>query len=191
MLPAGDEGLIDGTVTSDGEALVFDGSGGQVAFAFDAENLFGNPFTISAMVETMMSIGYGDILHANQPLGFGVRTVDHGHFSVSAGKAGAWNAVTSAAKSLRLGSFQNVAVTYDGQEVVIYIDGVEGGRGELEDVPKAGQVIVLGGMGRDNPSGGGKVDVPNSRLARIAIFDSVLTTDQIQALADGAEIPLK
>lgn len=190
-VPEGDEGLIEGTVTTDGDALEFDGSGGQVTFTFDAEFVFGNPFTISAMVETITLIGYGDILNANQPLGFGVRTVEHGHFSVSGGKAGAWNVVTSAAKSLRLGTFQNVTVTNDGQEVVIYIDGLESGRGELEDVPKAGQKLVLGGMGRDNPSGGGKVDVPNSRLGRLAIFDSVLTPEQIQALAEGEEVPVK
>jgi len=190
-LPVGDEGLIEGTVTSDGEALVFDGSGGQVTFGFDAENLFGNPFTVSAMVETVASNGYGGILEAQQPYGFGLCTVSHGHYSVSAGKAGAWHVATSAPKSLRRGSYQHVAVTYDGQAVVIYLDGLESGRADLEGVPKAGQTLVLGGMGRDNPSGGGVMDAPDSRLSRIAVFDSLLTGEQIQALADGAEIPVK
>lgn len=190
-VPAGDEGLIEGTVTSDGESIVFDGTGGRVTFAFDAQRLFGNPFTISAMVETTTSMGYGEILQSLPPAGFGLRTVEHGHFSVSGGKAGAWNVVTSASKSLRLGTFQHVAVTCDGQAVVIYIDGLERGRGELEGVPRADQKIVLGGMGRENLKDGGLVDVPHSRLAHIAIFDSVLTPEQIQALAEGGEIPVK
>lgn len=190
-VPADDDGLIEGIVTSDGEALVFDGTGGRVTFAFDAQYLFENPFTVTAMVETTTIMAYGDILQADQPVGFGLRTVEHGHFSVSAGKGGAWNVMSSAPWSLRKGSFQHVAVTYDGQELVIYIDGLESNRRELENVPKAGQTIVLGGMGRTKPSDGSVTEAPNSRLSQIAIFDSVLTDEQIQALAEGADIPVQ
>lgn len=165
--------------------------GGSVTFDFDALGLFGNPFTVSAMVETRAVNGYGEILQALPPIGFGLRTAEHGHYSVSAGGTGQWNTVTSAAKSLRLGTFQNVTVTCEGLDIVIYLDGIESGRGQLQDIPKAGNTIVLGGMGRKNPSGEGPVDASNSRLARIAVFDSVLSPEQIATLAGGQEIPVK
>lgn len=191
-VPEGEHGVIEGTVTSDGEALEFDGTGGGVTFDFDAGGLFGNPFTISAMVETIEANGYGSILHSAQPLGFGVRTMaSHGRYSISGGGGGSWNVVTSPVGSLHKGALQHVAVTCDGMEVVIYVDGFETARGELPDYPKANQKIVLGDLGRLSEETGEVVDVPHSRLSHVAVFGSILTPEQISMLANGTEIPLK
>lgn len=190
-VPAGNTGSVEGNVSSDGESLDFDGSGGVVVVEFDAETLFGNPFTISAFVEISSHQGYGDIIQSAQPMGFGLRSASHGHFSVSGGGSGQWNVVTSAAKSTLIGSFQHVAVTCDGRQVVIYVDGRESGRGELQDLPKANQQLVLGNLGRLEENTGVFQDAPNHRLAKVAVFDSILSPAQISALADGAEVPTK
>ncbi|MDX2082224.1 MAG: LamG domain-containing protein [Terrimicrobiaceae bacterium] len=189
-LPTG-TGTVEGKITTDGEALVFDGTGGTVTFEFDAQALFGNPFTISARVETIAQSGYGDIIQSAQPVGFGLRTTDHGNYSVSGGRVGGWNAVFSAPKSVRLGTTQHVAVTCTGNEVVIYVDGVESGRGQLEDIPKADNRIILGNLGRAHPNGDGLLDAPHARISRIAVFDSILSQEQITAIANGQEIPTK
>lgn len=182
------KGKIEGSVTSDGEALVFDGTGGRVIFDFDAESLFGNAFTVSAFVETKSLKGYGDIIQAQQPAGFGFRVTQHGVFSVGGGASGAWNNLQTPKKSLKVGTMQHVAVTWDGSEIIMYVDGVESARGTLAGTPSAKNQIIVGSLG--NPQSG-HGDFPDFRLARLAVFSSVLSPEQIQALTQGEEIPAK
>lgn len=181
-------GKIEGSVASDGEALVFDGTGGRVVFAMDAQSLFGNPFTISAFVETRSLKGYGDIIQAQQPVGFGLRVSGHEVFSLGGGGTTAWNTLQTPKKSLKVGSMQHVAVTWDGAEVVMYVDGFESTRGTLAGTPIAKNEIIVGSLG--NPQSG-QGDLPDFRLSRLAVFDSVLSPAQIEALAQGDEIPVK
>ncbi len=182
------KGKIEGSVSSDGEALVFDGTGGRVVFDFDAQTLFGNSFTVSAFVETKSLRGYGDIIQAQQPAGFGLRVSQHEVFSLGGGGPAAWNSLQTPKKSLKIGTMQHVAVTWDGSEIVMYVDGVESARGALAGSPAAKNQIIVGSLG--NPQSGNG-DFPDFRLSRLAVFDSVLSLKQIQELTQGEEIPLK
>lgn len=182
------KGKIEGSVTSDGEALVFDGTGGRVVFDFDAQSLFGSPFTVSAFVETKSLKGYGDIIQAEQPAGFGFRVSQHVVFSVGGGGSGAWNCLQTPKKSLKIGSMQHVAVTWDGSDIIIYVDGVESARGALAGTPIAKNQIIVGSLG--NPQSG-HGDFPDFRLSHLAVFDSAFSPEQIQALTQGDAIPVK
>lgn len=187
-VPAGTVARVEGGVSEENGGLVFSGDGATVTIPFDAANLFGAPFTVTARIEPQQIRGYGNIVNANQPFGFCLLIHHQGRYSVSGGGAAQWNKVIAAPKSVQTGGIQNVAVTCDGTEVVIYVDGDESGRGEFIAVPQGKDTIVLGSNGRTT-DGGDIVDVPAYRLEEVAVFSQVLTPEQIKSLASGAKIP--
>lgn len=188
-VPAGTVAQVEGGVTEESGRLVFGGDGATITIPFDAATLFGAPFTVAARIEPQAIRGYANIVDAHQPFGFCLLIHHQGRYSVSGGGAAQWNKVGAAPKSVQTGAVQNIAVTCDGTEVVIYVDGQESGRGEFIAVPQAKDTIVLGSKGRTT-DGGEVVDVPAYRLEEVAIFDSVLTPEQIQSLASGASPPV-
>lgn len=188
-LPAGEAGQISGEVSGDGESIVFRGVPGQIEFAFGSKDLAASPFTVFATVEPTGVNGYGEIFNCNRPKGFVLRTYGGaGGFSVSAG--GTWNLLVSPKETFRQGARQNVAMVYDGSQVVLYVDGLEAGRAALEQVPEGDANAIVGGMGRKT-EGGDITDVPDFRVFRVAFYDTALSAEQISELsqAGGAGAP--
>lgn len=181
-VPAGSEGKIEGTVTSDGEALVFDGTGGAIVFDYDGRILFGSPFTVSVLVESFPPKGYGDIIQSGSPRGFNLRTSDHGFFSITTN--GEWNLLGTPARSVQQGGFQHVVVVYDGTNLIAYIAGVEVARKELASPPAPAQGVQVGNVGR-RTDGGQLTDAPNHRIAQLAVFDVPFTPEQVSALSSS------
>ncbi len=181
-IPAGSHGKIEGTVTSDGEALVFDGTGGAIVFDQDGRTLFGSPFTVSVLVESFPPKGYGEIIRSGSPKGFSLRTSSHGFFAISTG--GEWNTLGTPPRSATQGGLQHVVVVYDGTNMIVYVDGIEVARKELNAPPDPNQQVQIGDTGR-RTDGGELTDVPNHRIAQLAVFDVPFTPEQVSALSSS------
>lgn len=181
-IPAGSQGKIEGTVTSDGEALVFDGTGGAIVFDQDGRTLFGSPFTVSVLVESFPPKGYGEIIRSGSPKGFSLRTSGHGYFSITTN--GEWNLLGTPARSVTQGGLQHVVVVYDGTNMIAYLDGIEVARKELAAPPAPDQKVQIGDVGR-RTDGGELVDAPNHRIAQLAVFDVPFTPEQVSALSSS------
>jgi hypothetical protein len=184
--PAGSTGEVAGGVTAESDGLVFSGDGGTVTIPFDARRTFSEPFTVAVRIEPQGIRGYGNIVNASQPEGFCLLIHGHGYYSVSGGGPAQWNKVTAPKGSVKIGSTQHVAVTWDGTAVILYVDGEEAGRGEFAGTPAAGESLVLGSAGRATEDGT-VTDVPEYRLAEVAVYGNALSPAQVRTLAETGE----
>ena len=185
-IPKGDGGEVVGNVTVEDDAIVFSGEPGSITFAFAGEGVFSGQFTVVARLAPEGINGYGPILTCNPPRGFGIALHPIGGFTVTAG--GQWHAIVSNRDTQRKGDQQFVVVTFDGSSLKLYVDGVEIGEVALERPPHGITKLVVGSNGRVREDGS-ITDVSIFRLKELSIYETVLTIDQISALANNLQTP--
>lgn len=185
-VPQGDSGEVQGNVAIEDEAIVFSGEPGSITFHFAGEGVFGGQFTVVARLTPEGINGYGPILASNPPRGFALSLHPIGGYTASAG--GQWHAIVSNRDTQRKGDQQLVAATFDGSILKLYVDGMEAGEAALDRPPHGVNKLVVGSNGRVRDDGS-VTDVSIFRLKELAIYETVLTADQISTLAAKSKIP--
>lgn len=185
-IPKGDGGEAVGNVTVEDDAIVFSGESGSITFPFAGEGVFGGQFTVVARITPEGINGYGPILTCNPPRGFGLALHPIGGFTVTA--SGQWHAIVSNRDTQRKGDQQFVVVTFDGSILKLYVDGLEIGEATLDRPPHGITKLVVGSNGRVRDDGS-ITDVSILRLKELAIYETVLTADQISTLANNLPTP--
>lgn len=118
--------------------------------------------------------------------GGGIQIDANGYIKGNYYIGGAYKTVTSRVKVVANQKY-HVAVTYNGTEVILYVNGVEQGRTSVSGtigVPTSSTVMVLGAQ----PSGSNAVgEYFDGKIYNAAVYNKALTAEQVKKNADAGK----
>lgn len=176
----GNDGSLNGGVTQGTNGILgtstydFDGTDDYVDLTGSSLNNF-NRFTLSGWVNIDETTSTKHIIRLRENNDCTIRATDTGEYELQIYDGSSSQLATGGSGST--GSWQHIVGTWDGQNMVVYVDGVEVATGSASNVGNASGQAHIGANGFSSTG-----EYMDGRIADVRVYDHALSPLEVQYL---------